>query len=154
MLGQRLTDLSAAPLPFARVVDLFHMHPQLAAKLFFSFSCEAAIFAEHLIAIGRRTALERVAHFLLELPVRLQAVQLANEPSFCLPLTQELIADALGLNIPYVNQVLRSVRTITSFASRTSFSSLMMLKRCRGSSISNAPNLKPLSIADLMDEAA
>jgi len=60
VLGQRLTDLSAAPLPFARVVDLFHTHPQLAAKLFFSFSCEAAIYAEHLIAIGRRTALNKL----------------------------------------------------------------------------------------------
>src|SRR5207248_9018533 len=30
--------------------------------------------------------------------------------SFRLPLTQELIADALGLSIPYVNQVLRQLR--------------------------------------------
>jgi len=66
--------------------------------------------AEHLITVGRRTALERVAHFLLELLTRMQNISLADERSFCLPLTQGLIADALGLSIPYVNQVLRQLR--------------------------------------------
>src|SRR5438094_9137366 len=106
-----LTDLWASPVPFARIINMFHTHPQLAAKLFWSFSCEAAIYAEHLIAVGRRTALERVGHFLLELLTRLQAVGLADDRSFCLPLTQELIADALGLSIPYVNHVLRTLRS-------------------------------------------
>jgi CRP-like cAMP-binding protein len=105
-----ITDSCVALVPFARVVDLFHAHPELAAKLFWSLSCEAAIYAEHLISVARRPALERVAHFLLELLTRLQAVNLADERCFCFPLTQELIADALGLSIRHVNRVLRSLR--------------------------------------------
>src|SRR5437762_14321714 len=93
--------------PVATLFGLFQQHPRLGATLFCSFSCEAAMYAEHLIDVGRRSALERVAHFLLELLTRLQAIGLADERSFRLPLTQELIADALGLSIPYVNQVLR-----------------------------------------------
>ena len=54
--------------------------------------------------------MERVAHFLLEMLIRLQAIGLADEGSYRLPLTQELIADALGLSVQYVNQTLRQLR--------------------------------------------
>ena len=66
------------------------------------------MYAEHLIDVGRRTAIERVAHFLLEMQTRLQAIGLADERSYRLPLTQELLADALGLSVQYVNQTLRA----------------------------------------------
>jgi CRP-like cAMP-binding protein len=79
-------------------------------KIFWSFSCESAIYAEHIVNIGRRSALERIAHFFLELLVRLQMVGLADERSYRIPLTQELIGDALGLSIPHVNRVLRRLR--------------------------------------------
>src|SRR6266699_45252 len=58
----------------------------------------------------RRAALERVAHFLLELLTRLQAIGLADERSYRMPLTQELIGDALGLSVPHVNRTLRQLR--------------------------------------------
>ena len=58
----------------------------------------------------RRSATKRVAHFLLELLTRLQALGLADERSYSLPLTQELISDALGLTVPYVNRVLQQLR--------------------------------------------
>ena len=68
------------------------------------------MYAEHLIDVGRRSALERVAHFLLELLTRLKIIGLADERSFRMPLTQELIADALGLSVPHVNRTLRQLR--------------------------------------------
>ena len=68
------------------------------------------MYAKHLIGVGRRSALERVAHFLLEMLARLQAIGLADQTSYRLPLTQELIADALGLSVQYVNQTLRQLR--------------------------------------------
>ena len=149
-----LTELSAAPVPLARVMDLFHTHPRLAAKLFLLFSCEAAIYAEHLITIGRRTALERVAHFLLELLVRLQAVGLAEERSFSLPLTQELIADALGLSIPYVNHVLRSLRDDDLVSIKDKIVVINDVEALAALVDFERNYLKPLSIVDLLSEAA
>ena len=35
-------DLRTSAVPFARIMSLFHYAPALAAKLFWSFSCEAA----------------------------------------------------------------------------------------------------------------
>ena len=105
-----LTDATIATMPLARLVALAETHPRVAAKLFWSFGCEAAILAEHLIAVGRRSATERIAHLLLELFSRLQRIGLADERSYRLPLTQEIISDALGLSIPYVNRVLQQLR--------------------------------------------
>ena len=97
-------------MPFARLNALHETHPRLVTKIFWWFSCESTIYAEHLVDLGRRSALERVAHFLLELLTRLQSIGLADEQSFKIPLTQELLADALGLSIPHVNRVLRRLR--------------------------------------------
>jgi CRP-like cAMP-binding protein len=105
-----LTQATIAPIPLPRLIGLFDTHPRLAAKLFWGVASESAIRAEHIITLGRRSAPERVAHLLLELLTRLQAIGLADERSYRLPLTQEMISDALGLSIPYVNRVLHQLR--------------------------------------------
>lgn len=105
-----LTDTMLAPVPFARLMALFEQCPRLAATIFWSFGCEAAMYAEHLIDVGRRSALERVAHFLLELLIRLQVIGSAEGQSYRMPLTQELMGDALGLSVPHVNRTLRQLR--------------------------------------------
>jgi len=105
-----LGEAVVASVPFAGLFALFRNQPRLAATLFCSFSGEAAMYAEHLIDVGRRTAHERVAHFLLELLTRLQAIGMADDRSYRMPLTQELIADALGLSVPHVNRTLRRLR--------------------------------------------
>jgi CRP-like cAMP-binding protein len=102
-----LTDAQVEAIPIQRLVRLSDTHPRLAAKILWSFACETAIYIEHLILVGRRTALERVAHFLLELLTRLQMIGLADECSYRIRLSQEVIGDALGLSLPYVNRVLR-----------------------------------------------
>jgi CRP-like cAMP-binding protein len=105
-----LNDCVVSPVSFTRFLGLSGTHPRLGAVIFWSLSCEAAMYAEHLIGVGRRSAIERVAHFLLEMLVRLQAIGLADERSYRLPLTQEVLADALGLSVQYVNQTLRQLR--------------------------------------------
>ena len=65
---------------------------------------------EHLVNIGRRNALERTAHFLLELGARLRLVGLATREGYDCPLSQNLLADALGLSAVHINRVLRELR--------------------------------------------
>jgi CRP-like cAMP-binding protein len=104
-----LSEANVSWVPFA-LFGLFQEHPRLAAVLFCSFSCEAAMYTERVIDVGRRSALERVAHFLLEQLTRLQAIGMADERTYRMPLTQELIGDALGLSVPHVNRTLRQLR--------------------------------------------
>ncbi|MET0338437.1 MAG: Crp/Fnr family transcriptional regulator [Caulobacter sp.] len=70
---------------------------------------EARLF-DHVVRLGRQSALERVAHLLLELHERLAVVGLAFENRFPMPLTQEVLADALGLSIVHVNRTLQQLR--------------------------------------------
>ena len=81
----------------------------------FSFIVEAlmrngAVIAQHLANVGRRTALERTAHLLLELTGRLQRVGAIDHDGFDCPLTQYDLADALGLTPIHVNRMLRELR--------------------------------------------
>jgi CRP-like cAMP-binding protein len=149
-----ITDSVVSPVPLSRVMSLFHTHPQLAAKLCWSFSYETAIYAEHLITVARRSAFERVAHFLLELLTRLQAINLADERSFWLPLTQELIADALGLSIPYVNRVLRSLRDDDLVSIKDKLIVIKDVEALATLVDFERSYPKPLSIVRLLDESA
>ena len=105
-----LTRSAISPISLPKLIGLFDTHPDLAANLFLLFACEATVYVEHLIAVGRRSARQRVAHLLLELLTRLQIIGMADERSYRLPLTQEVISDVLGLSIPYVNRVVRQLR--------------------------------------------
>jgi len=105
-----LTDVVVATVPFAAFYDLFAKFPRVAIALYWMAAREAAIYGERIIDIGRRSAYERLAHLILELLTRLRAAGLAEERSYVLPLTQELIADVLGLSGPHVSRMLRSMR--------------------------------------------
>lgn len=71
---------------------------------------DEASLLDHIVRLGRQTAYERMAHLLLELRWRLSAVGLASDRRFPLPLTQEVLADALGLSIVHVNRTLQQLR--------------------------------------------
>jgi CRP-like cAMP-binding protein len=62
------------------------------------------------VRLGRCSAYERTAHLLLDLHERLLRVGLADATAFHLPLTQEVLADALGLSIVHVNRTLQQLR--------------------------------------------
>jgi CRP-like cAMP-binding protein len=105
-----LTNSIIHRIPVSWLACLSETNPQLAARLFWSSAAETAMLAEHMIAVSRRSAPERVAHFLLELLTRLQLLGLVDGDMFWFPLTQEIIADALSLSVPYVNRILQQLR--------------------------------------------
>ena len=65
---------------------------------------------DQIVRLGRQSAYERLGHLLLELSERLGAVGLASEGSFALPLTQETLADVLGLSVVHLNRTLTEMR--------------------------------------------
>jgi CRP-like cAMP-binding protein len=105
-----ITDANVSAIPFDVMDNVFERDPALAKALFSSTVQEAAILGEHLTCTGRRSAYERVSHLLLELFVRLNTSHRSGEMTLSIPLTQELIADALGLTAVHVNRTLRALR--------------------------------------------
>jgi CRP-like cAMP-binding protein len=65
---------------------------------------------DQIVRLGRQRAYERTAHLLLELHQRLAIVGLGENQRFALPLSQEILADALGLSMVHVNRILQQLR--------------------------------------------
>jgi CRP-like cAMP-binding protein len=107
-----VTDAQVSCISVARVTTLIDEFPRLATAIMWATSRDEAITVEHLASIGRRTSLERTAHFFLELRDRLQLVGLASDNAFECPLNQYVLADALGLSSIHVNRVLRQLRQL------------------------------------------
>jgi CRP-like cAMP-binding protein len=84
--------------------------PGLALALAAAEAVEQRQLLDHVVRLGRQTAYERVAHFLLELQRRLEVAGLGDSQRFPLPLTQEIMGDALGLSIVHVNRTLQQLR--------------------------------------------
>jgi CRP-like cAMP-binding protein len=63
-----------------------------------------------IVRLGRQSAYERLAHLLMELYHRLQTAGLAHGGRFFLPITQELLADTLGLSSVHINRTLQQLR--------------------------------------------
>jgi CRP-like cAMP-binding protein len=72
---------------------------------------EGALFLQdRLVSLGRRDALTRTARILVELYHRLHRLGLALDGHFNCPMTQEQLADALGLTSVHLNRMLQSLR--------------------------------------------
>ncbi|MEW5965240.1 MAG: Crp/Fnr family transcriptional regulator [Pseudomonadota bacterium] len=110
-----LTPIRYSQFRTEEIVRLTEMHPLMCAAIFWCNAREESILVEHLASIGRRSAYSRVAHLVLELWRRLKLIGLVEdgngrlESTFELPLTQQLIADALGLSSIHVNRTLRAL---------------------------------------------
>lgn len=105
-----ITPIQASEIKQRDLLDAFSRTPRLATAVLWAASRDEAMVVEHLVDLGRRSASERMAHFLLELGARLRLVGLADKSGFACPLSQYLLADALGLSAVHVNRVLRELR--------------------------------------------
>lgn len=106
---QALTETRAAIIPRLALRDLALSRPAIGEALWIDTLIDAAIFREWVVNVGRRDSRTRVAHLLCELSLRMQAAGLASGHRYELPMTQEQLANAVGLTAVHVNRVLRQL---------------------------------------------
>jgi CRP-like cAMP-binding protein len=106
-----VSDMTLQICPLESFVALCCRRPKFGLLLSWLAVQEAANYAEHVIDVGRRSPVERLAHLLLEIHSRLVTVGLAANSAFTLPFTQEMMSDALGLSVPHLNRTLTKLRT-------------------------------------------
>ncbi|WNO52870.1 Crp/Fnr family transcriptional regulator [Stakelama saccharophila] len=82
----------------------------LPAAYVASSSIDEFYLQSHITRLGRLTAYERCADFLLEIGERMSLAGLTEKNSFRMPLTQECLADALGLTSVHINRTLQALR--------------------------------------------
>lgn len=105
-----LTALETVDAEAALDAVLDERTPALGQAMATAAAQEQQLLLDHMVRLGQQTAYERVAHFLLELQRRLHVAGLGDNQRFPLPLTQEILADALGLSIVHVNRTLQQLR--------------------------------------------
>jgi CRP-like cAMP-binding protein len=106
---QALTRAEVANVDRTELQHLARARPAIDRAFFVAMLVEASIFREWILNVGRRAAPARVAHVLCELGVRLQAQGLADHHGYHLPMTQEQLADVVGLTAVHVNRTLKAL---------------------------------------------
>jgi len=139
-----VSDLTYNICPLDSYARLCYEQPQFGLALSWLAAYEAAIYAEHIVDLGRRTPLERLAHFLLEIHARLLAVGHAEKTSFDLPFSQEVMADVLGLSVPHLNRVMQRLRAEGLITSRARLVELTDM-----ASLQTLAHYQPLDLAPI-----
>jgi CRP-like cAMP-binding protein len=139
-----VSDLTYNICPLDSYARLCYDQPQFGLALSWLAAHEAAIYAEHIVDLGRRKPPERLAHFLLEVHARLLAVGRAEKTSFALPFSQEVMADVLGLSVPHLNRVMQQLRAEQLITSRARLVELTDM-----ASLQTLAHYQPLDLAPI-----
>jgi CRP-like cAMP-binding protein len=104
---EALTDVMLCVFPREKLWGLYTDHPTLAFDVTWLAAREEQMLDEGLLSVGRRTAMERLAHLLLVLFERAEEVGLTKGDSIQFPFTQQHVADTLGMSLVHTNKTLQ-----------------------------------------------
>lgn len=114
-----LSNCRAASVPHERLRVITETQPHLTRLLWLNTLVDAAIHRNWIVAMGRLSASSRMGQLICELYVRLAAVDCASDYEFDFPLTQPVVADALGLSLVQINRSVRELRARNLIAWRS-----------------------------------
>jgi CRP-like cAMP-binding protein len=104
---EALTDVTLCVFPREKIGPLYANVPTLAYDLTWLAARSERLGDEHLLSLGQRTALERTAYVLLALFARAVEVGIAQGNIVQFPLTQQHLADTLGMSLVHTNKTLK-----------------------------------------------
>lgn len=105
-----LTKLKVAEVGREVLHRIITNHPNITTALWWQELVSKSIHREWIVNIGQRNALERIAHLCCEMFLRLESVGLTDGRSCAFPLTQQDLADAIGMTPVHVNRTLQELR--------------------------------------------
>lgn len=107
---EALTDAVLCQFPRDRFHELSRHHPDLGFDVIWLAAKEEQALEEHLVALGQRTARERIAYLAVFLVERGMATGIARDNRLELTINQTQIADMMGLSLVHTNRTLQSLR--------------------------------------------
>jgi CRP/FNR family transcriptional regulator len=107
---EALTNIVLCVFPRDKLWNLFVHHPEIAYDITWLAAREERTLDEHLLSIGRKTALERLAYLLWYLFDKARGVGLVKANKLELPMSQSHLADTLGLSLVHTNKTLQKLR--------------------------------------------
>lgn len=106
-----LTPVTIAQVPREMFEDIQRNRPRLYQALCWDQLVQLAIQREWTLNLGQRSAIERIAHLLCELFLRLKSVGLCVNGSCQIPLTQTDLSEATGITPVHVNRTVQELRS-------------------------------------------
>lgn len=106
---EAITDADIALIPAKSILAVAIARPAVAMAMWLDTLIDGSVFREWIANVGRRDARAKTAHILCEFGVRQEKAGLAPKDRYDLPLTQEQLADALGLTQIHVNRTLKAL---------------------------------------------
>jgi CRP-like cAMP-binding protein len=88
---------------------LYRNYPGLAYDITWLAAREEQMLDENMLSVGRRTALERAAYLIAFLHHRAIMVGLDANGAVTIPITQQHMADTLGLSLVHTNKTIRKL---------------------------------------------
>lgn len=107
-----LTDGEIVSVAKADLEVLAARYPSVTNAISVAVAERNLLLGEEIARLGRRSARERMAHFICEMVTRLGYAPLPVRRSCDFPLTQEQVADVLGLTVVHVNRTLKDLRAM------------------------------------------
>ncbi len=107
---QTVTQATVAKIEGETMDALMAAHPGIARAMYMSQLVDEGTLRAWIVSLGRRSSAERAAHLLLELYVRGRRSGEASGEEMELPLSQVVLADALGMTSVHINRVLQDLR--------------------------------------------
>lgn len=111
-----LTDIELCLIPRKRLPRFFERMPELAYDVTWLGARSEQVVDENLLTTGRRNAAERIAALVSGLFKRAETLGLVVDGALELPLTQQHVADALGLSLVHTNKTLARLKSQGMFA--------------------------------------
>lgn len=105
---QALTRCKVALIQGDTMEALLEDHPAVARAMYKSQLIDEGILRAWIVSMGRRSSVERVAHLMCELYLRSLSIDSSAEVAF--PVSQIVVADALGMTPVHVNRILKELR--------------------------------------------
>lgn len=99
-----------ALIPHGELQDLMRARPKVQSLVWRSSLIQSALYREWLMRNSRLAADRAMAHLFCEIFKRSSTAGLVDRNSCEMPLTQEMLADALGLTGVHVNRTLQQLR--------------------------------------------
>ena len=113
---QAITTASVATVTRAEMQGMMDGHPNIASAMYSAQLVDEGIMRAWIVSMGRRGATERVAHLICELYLRARNIGLTGDGAFALPLSQLVLADALGMTAVHINRVFKELRLAGAMA--------------------------------------
>ncbi len=107
---QTITPALVATIDRVEMDAIMDDHRAVAKAMYIAQLVDEGTMGSWITSMGRRTSAERVAHLMCELYLRARNIGLTSEASFALPLSQIILADALGMTPVHLNRVLKELR--------------------------------------------